>query len=164
MEVFHQLLAMVHQKKLVHSKKKVYLIDSTTFSFSKASYPWTKFRPTKSQINLHLNVCFMSEDWVRPEQFEISTASLHDHDYLDVLVNKPLATYVFDRGYLDFERFDEMHWDGYFFVSRIKKNTIFRVVDTFDTPPSSGVIQDQIVGLGKQNYLTSRFRLGTIRR
>lgn len=106
----------------------------------------------------------MPEGLVHPEQFEISNAVEHDHDYLDVLVNKPLATYVFDRGCLDFERFDQLHWDGYFFVTRVKKNTIIHVLDEFVTSDSSDVVSDQLVALGKQNYLTNRFRLVTIRR
>lgn len=103
MEIFNQLLSLVHQKTAGLSNKRIYLIDSTTFSFSQPSYPWAQFRQTKSGVKLHLSVCFMADGLVHPEQFEISNAVEHDHDYLDVLVNKPLATYVFDRGYLDFE-------------------------------------------------------------
>lgn len=164
LEIFYQLLSLVRQKTAGHSNKRVYLIDSTTFSFSQPSYPWAQFRQTKSGVKLHLSVCFMEDGTLHPEQFEISNAVEHDHDFLDVLVNKPLATYVFDRGYLDFERFDQLHWDGYFFVTRVKKNTIVHVLDAFDTSESSDVISDQLVALGKQNYLTSRFRLVTIRR
>ncbi|WP_417715096.1 transposase [Pseudogracilibacillus auburnensis] len=32
--------------------------------------------------------------------------------------------YVFDRGYLDYERFDRMTDEGYFFVSRLRKNAV----------------------------------------
>ena len=81
---------------------------------------------------------------VHPEQFEISNASEHDHDYLDVFVNQPLATYVFDRGYIDFKTFDQMKWEGYFFVSRIKKNTVVHVVEDLEVPKDkdSDVLSD----------------------
>ncbi|GEK90278.1 hypothetical protein APU01nite_23170 [Alkalibacterium putridalgicola] len=108
----------------------------------------------------------MDEGLVHPEQFEISHASEHDHDYLDVFVNEPHATYVFDRGYIDFESFDQMKWDGYFFVSRIKKNTVVHVVDNLDVPKdtNSDILIDQYVLLGGNGYLTSLMRLVTIRR
>jgi len=166
LEIFNQLLGMVHQKTHISRQNKVYLVDSSTFSFSKHSYPWADFRPTKSGIKLHLKVCLMEEGMVHPEQFEISNASEHDHDYLDVFVNQPLATYVFDRGYIDFESFDQMKWEGYFFVSRIKKNTVIHVVENLDIPKDkdSDVLSDQYVLLGGRGYLTSLMRLVTIRR
>lgn len=63
----------------------------------------------------------MEEGLLHLEQFEVSNAAEHDSEHLEVLVNKTKATYVFDRGYLDFDRFYQMRSDGYFFVTRIKK-------------------------------------------
>lgn len=84
----------------------------------------------------------MNERWVHPEQFEVSPASEHDHEHLEVFINEPLATYVFDRGYLDFAQFDQMHWDGYFFVSRIKKNTKVHVQGHLDVLKRTGIISE----------------------
>ncbi|APZ48768.1 hypothetical protein BW721_03250 [Jeotgalibaca sp. PTS2502] len=95
------------------------------------------------------------------EMDDLSKTNTKDYTWISI---KQIATYIFDRGYLDFERFDQLHWDGYFFVTRVKKNTIVHVLDAFDTSESSDVISDQLVALGKQNYITSRFRLVTIRR
>lgn len=164
LEIFYQLVTQVQHHIGYQQNKELYLIDSTTFTFSQPSYPWEQFRKTKSGVKLHLKVCFMEDGMLHPEQFEISNASEHDSNYLDVLVNKPLATYVFDRGYLDFERFDQMHWDGYFFVTRIRKNTHVHVVDEFETLKESDIVHDLLVMLGKNDYITSRFRLITIRR
>ena len=50
--IFNQLLSLVHKKTKVKSKEKLYLIDSTTYSFSKNAYPWAHFRPTKAGIKL----------------------------------------------------------------------------------------------------------------
>lgn len=164
MEIFYHLLSLVHKKTTVKSKEKLYLIDSSTFSLSQASYPWARFRLTKSGIKLHLKLCFMNEGWVHPEEFKLSHASEHDHDYLDVFVNDTLATYVFDRGYLDFAQFDQMKWSGYFFVSRIKKNTVVHVQSHQKVSKKSDVISDQFVLLGSTTYLTSLLRLVTIER
>lgn len=71
---------------------------------------------------------------------------------------------MFDRGYIDFESFDQMKWDGYFFVSRIKKNTVVHVVEDLDVPmdTDSDILSDQYVLLGGNGYLTSLIRLVTI--
>ena len=57
-----------------------------------------------------------------------------------------------------------MKWDGYFFVSRIKKNTVVHVVEDLDVPmdTDSDILSDQYVLLGGNGYLTSLIRLVTI--
>ena len=44
LEIFNHLLSLVHKKTEVKLKEKLYLIDSSTFSFSKNSYPWAHLR------------------------------------------------------------------------------------------------------------------------
>lgn len=163
-EIFYQLLSQLHQATHSQRRKALYLIDSTTFSLNKTRYPWAEFRKTKSGIKLHLKLCFMDKGHMHPEQFELSNAKDHDDNHLKVFVNQPLATYVFDRGYLHFDRLDQMHWDGYFFVTRIKKNTVVHEVESFDVDDTTGILADQIVHLGSKTALTNRFRLVTIER
>jgi len=164
MEIFSQLLLLVHQQTEGQKNEKIYLVDSTTFSFSQHSYPWAKFRKTKAGVKLHLSVCFMEDDLLHPEQFEITNAVEHDSEHLEVLVNKPEATYVFDRGYLDFDRFDQMDSDGYFFVTRIKKNTITHILEEYEVKKESDIVSDQLVTLGKEKDTTNPFRVITIHR
>lgn len=53
--------------------------------------------------------------------------------------------YVFDHGYVDYERFDRMTDDGYFFVSRLKKNAVIREVYSFSLPDDCLVLSDKMV-------------------
>ena len=67
--------------------------------------------------------------------------------------------YVFDRGYLDYERFDRMTDDGYFFVSRLRKNAVVRVLETFQISSASNVLSDEMVVIGtSQNRSENVFR------
>src|SRR5690606_13224909 len=57
-------------------------------------------------------------------------------------------------------RFDRMTDDGYFFVSRLKKNAVIREVESFSLPEDSGVISDKLVYIGTtQNRAENLFRL-----
>lgn len=160
-EIFHQLLKKVHEKTKANKRNSCYLIDSSTFSLSLKRHKWASFRKTKAGVKLHLKVCFMENGTLYPENFTITNAKEHDVNQLDILVDQPEATYVFDRGYLDFERLDQMHWDGYFFVTRIKKNTAVHVIERFEKPVGQNILKDELVYLGSKNYLTPRFRLVT---
>lgn len=67
--------------------------------------------------------------------------------------------YVFDRGYLGYEGFDHMTDDGYFFVSRLQKNAVTRVLGTFELPEDSTVLTDEIIVIGtSQNRAEHLFR------
>src|SRR5690606_11943661 len=61
--------------------------------------------------------------------------------------------------YLDYEQFDWMTDDGYFFVSRLRKNAVTRVLETFSTPSDSTVLSDEMVVIGTtQNRSENAFR------
>lgn len=68
--------------------------------------------------------------------------------------------YVFDRGYLDYERFDRMTDDGFFFLSQLRKNATVRVLEDFKLADGSLVQFDQMVLIGTtQNRAENVFRL-----
>ncbi|MFD2729429.1 IS4 family transposase [Enterococcus camelliae] len=162
-EIFQQLLKKVQHQMKPTKRNCLYLIDSSTFSLSLKRHRWATFRKTKSGVKLHLKYCYMNDTTMYPTDFTLTNAHEHDVNQLPVLVNHPEATYVFDRGYLDFEKMDQMHWDGYFFVTRIKKNTKVRVIDTLEKSPEEEILRDELVRLGSKTYLTATFRLVTVR-
>lgn len=47
--------------------------------------------------------------------------------------------YVFNRGYVDYKLFDGMTDDGYFFISRLKKNALIREVESSSLPNTSRI-------------------------
>ncbi|HLS24220.1 MAG TPA: IS4 family transposase, partial [Pseudogracilibacillus sp.] len=118
------------------------------------------FRKTKTGVKLHLRLVYMGKDNVYPDKAIITPADKHDRNQLEVLVDDKDAMYVFDRGYVDYERFDRMTDDGYFFVSRLKKNAVTRVIHSFDLPDDTSVIHDEMIYIGTpQNRSENVFRL-----
>lgn len=157
-------LELVHQIKEIHFKNGKHMplkiIDSSTLPLNLTNYKWAKFRKTKAGVKLHLRLVFMNNDTVYPEKAVITTAKEHDRNQLEILVDDKEAMYVFDRGYVDYERFDRMMDDGYFFVSRLKKNAVIREVESFSVPEKSTVLSDRMVYIGStQNRTENVFRL-----
>jgi len=67
--------------------------------------------------------------------------------------------YVFYQGYLDYERFNRMTDDGYFFLSRLGQNAKSRVIENFDVSTEKYVETDEILLLGgPQNRGENVFR------
>jgi len=155
---------LVTQIKQYHHKRTqrvpLKIIDSSTLPLNLTHYKWAKFRKTKAGVKLHLRLVFMDKDLVYPDKAVMTVASEHDRNQLEVLVDEKEVMYVFDRGYIDYERFDRMTDDGYFFASRLKKNAVTREIHSFDFPTGSNVLSDKMVYIGTtQNRAENVFRL-----
>lgn len=111
-------------------------------------------------MKLHLRLVYLENGYSFPDKAVLTNAKEHDRGQLEVLVDDKECMYVFDRGYLDYERFDHMTDEGFFFVSRLRKNAITRVVEPFNLPENSTVFSDEMILIGTtQNRAENLFRL-----
>jgi len=101
----------------------IYAFDSSTIDLCQSLFPWAEFRQAKAGIKMHTSVDVRGNI---PSFVHISEAKTHDVNALDVLPVEPGAYYLFDRAYLDFARLYALAMRGAFFVTRAKKNTLFR--------------------------------------
>lgn len=160
-KLFLDLVAKIHAKTQ-HTKRVMPLkiIDSSTLPLNLTNHKWAKFRKTKAGVKLHLRLVFMEKGISYPEKALMTTAREHDRGQLEIMVDDKECMYVFDRGYLDYERFDRMTDDGYFFLSRLRKNAVIREVYDFKLPEDTSVLSDQMVLIGTtQNRAENYFRL-----
>lgn len=122
----------------------VYALDSTTIDLCLALFPWAHFRSTKAAVKMHtlldLRGCI-------PSFIHISDGKLHDVHALDLLLPEPGATYVMDRGYVDFARLHVLHQASAFFVTRAKSNLHAHRLYSAPTDRASGIICDQTIAL-----------------
>ncbi len=136
------------------------IIDSSTLPLNLTNHRWAKFRKTKAGVKVHLRLVFMEKGTSYPEKAVLTTAREHDRGQLEVLVDDKKCMYVFDRGYLDYERFDRMTDEGYFFLSRLRKNAVIREMYDFKLEEDTSVLSDQMVLIGtSQNRSENFFRL-----
>jgi hypothetical protein len=122
----------------------VYALDSTTIDLCLSVFPWAHFRSTKSAVKMHTLLDLRGNI---PSFIHISDGKLHDVHALDMLLPEPGATYVMDRGYIDFGRLHALHQAGAFFVTRAKSNLNAHRVYSAPTDRATGVIADQTIAL-----------------
>ena len=78
-----------------------------------------------------------------PSFIRITDAKQHDVNALDEIPFEPGAYYLIDRGYLDFGRLYGLGTCGSFFVTRAKKNTLFRRLYSSPVDKALGLRSDQ---------------------
>lgn len=98
----------------------LYALDASTIDLCLSLFPWAKSCATKGAVKLHT---LMDMRGYIPSFIHITDGKVHDVNVLDVLPVEPGATYVMDRGYLDFSRLYRLNQAKAYFVIRPKINT-----------------------------------------
>ena len=122
----------------------VYALDATTIDLCLSLFPWAHFRSTKAAVKMHTLLDLRGSI---PSFIHISNGTLHDVHALDLLLAEPGATYVMDRGYVDFARLHVLHQAGAFFVTRAKSNLHAHRLYSAPTERARGIICDQTIVL-----------------
>ena len=129
----------------IEIKQTAYALDATTIDLCLSLFPWAKFRKRKGAVKLHTLLDLRGSI---PSIIVITHGKVHDVNILDQLVFEPGAIYVMDRGYIDFERLYKITFASSFFVTRAKKNLVFKRLYSQPVDKSTGVRSDQIITLG----------------
>jgi len=130
---------------------RLHLIDSSTISLCLTQYPWAVFRKTKSGVKLHLRLKFW-DGYFLPDQAIITNAKVADKRKMDELVAEDKdAMNVFDRGYVDYKKFDQYCESGTRFTTRLKENAIIEVIEEYPVISNSPIFKDQRVYLGNNH-------------
>ena len=140
------LVLQIRQSSAPSSLRKNFrIIDSTTIGLCLQKYKWAEFRKTKAGVKLHFRLSYIDDETTIPEKVIMTPAKKNDRSQMENLVDEVGIAYVFDRGYIDYEKFDDYFERGIFFVTRSKKNTVIRVANTFSLTKDSQVQSDQMV-------------------
>ena len=118
----------------------VYAFDSTTIDLCLNVFCWATFRRAKGAVKLHTQYDVRTSI---PVFMHVSAASVHDVNAMDKIIYEPGSFYIFDRGYLDFERLFVIHQSKSFFVIRAKNNLKFKRIYSGAVDKTTGVRCDQ---------------------
>ena len=132
--------------------RTVYAFDSTTIDLCLTLFPWAKFRRKKAAVKLHTLLDLRGSI---PCFVHVSPGKTHDVNALDLLPLEPGATYLLDRGYLDFRRLYRFETAKAFFVTRAKRNLDVTRRERRPVDKTTGLRSDQTVVLA--GPITSRF-------
>lgn len=149
--VFEELayyLIDIARKKLSNDdfkvKGKVYAFDSTTIDLCLSVFWWANFRKTKGGIKIHTLYEITTQI---PVFVHITDAKVHDVNAMDLIPYESGAYYIFDRGYIDYERLYRIHQLDSYFVIRSKKGMQFKCSEYRAVDVRTGILSDQIGSL-----------------
>jgi hypothetical protein len=146
--VFQELLgrcqSAVPARRKFRFKNKLVSLDSTVIDLCATLFDWAKFRRTKGAVKLH---CLLDHDGYLPSVVVVTEGKRHDVRVARTLRFDPGTIVVLDRAYVDYAWFGRLTGDGVFFVTRLKDNALYRVVERRRPPERSPVQRDEVIRL-----------------
>jgi hypothetical protein len=147
--VFYQLLSRCREVAGTHGfrfKNKLLTLDATLIELCASVFDWAQYRRTKGAVKLHL---LLDHQGLLPSFALITEGRVHESRVARSLRFEPGTIVVFDRGYADYDWFAALDAQGVFFVTRLKENADYGVVERRPVPARSAVRRDEIIFLYK---------------
>lgn len=132
------------RKSRFRFKNKLLSFDSTTISLCLSLFPWAKFRQAKGGVKLHV---LLDHDDYMPAFIHITEAKPHDRRAAQLLTLAAGSIVAMDRAYNDYRLFSDWTDRGVFFVTRMKDNAVYEVVEEKPLPQKRNIRADQVIRL-----------------
>ena len=123
-------------------KNKLLSLDSTTITLCLNLFPWAQFRRAKGGVKAHV---LLDHDDYMPSYVLISKAKMHDAKVLALLRLNAGSIVAMDRAYNDYKQFARWTEAGVYFVTRMKDNAVYEVVEERDVPLYRNILSDEII-------------------
>ena len=147
--VFYQLLSRCREVAGSHGfrfKNKLLTLDATLIELCASVFDWAQYQRTKGAVKLHL---LLDHQGLLPSFALITEGRVHENRVARSLRFEPGTIVVFDRGYADYDWFASLDAEGVFFVTRLKDNAAYGVVERRPVPQHGAVRRDEIIFLYK---------------
>jgi len=138
---------------------RINIIDASTITLCLNIYRWADYRSTKAGVKIHQRVVYQ-DGYTYPDKAILTTARKSDKSQLDeLLITDPNALYLFDRGYVDYRKWDEYCDAGIRFVTRTKDNFIVNIIESKPIPGTDMTESIVLLGEPKKTMMQHKLRL-----
>jgi len=125
-------------------RNKLLSMDATVISLCLALFPWATFRKRKGAVKMHT---VLDHDDYMPSYALITEGGRHEATVAKTLLFNPGSIVAMDRGYNDYTLFGRWTERGVFFVTRMKDNALYEVIEERVVPRNRNILCDRIIRL-----------------
>jgi IS4 transposase len=164
-QVAQGLMAQLKSRHSRDARHLLYLLDSTSFTLKGPGFDsWTLASRTRNTQGLKLHVLYSAG---APLSFSFTPANVNDVEEGAKLAIEAGRTYVFDKGYCDYNWWAAIDAAGASFVTRFKRNAAVSVLEEAVIAPQAAetILSDQRVsfkyrhpGGGRRNHYAAALR------
>lgn len=140
----YQRCRIVSPKHKFKFKNKLFSLDASVIDLSLSAFPWARFRRTKSAVKIHT---LLDHSGYLPAFVAITDGKTHETKVATSLSLPKGSIVVEDKAYNDYKWFADLTQTGIFFITRQKRNAIYRVTERRNVNKKQGLCSDQTIKL-----------------
>ena len=159
-DLFSEMYALCATKAPSHKfrfKSKLYSMDASTIKLCLQLFPWAKFRKAKAGIKMHT---VLDHDGYIPAFVNVTEAKIHEARVAPQTDFQPGSIVVFDRGYNNYKWFKALTEKRIFFVTRLKRNAAYNLLDRLTVNRKKGVTSDHRIEVTRNKTSLILRRIG----
>ncbi len=144
-EIFHRLLSRTQRQAPHHRfrfKAKLFTLDASLIRVTASVFPWARYRATKGAIKLHVGLDHAGH---LPAFVTVSEGKKYELSWARNLDLPAGSVVVFDRGFHDAAFFKRLETKKIRFVTRLKRDISFRVLERRSVLKAKGLTSDQTI-------------------
>ena len=140
-----QSLGMTGKRKAkFRFHNKLVSMDASVIVLCLALFPWATYRRAKGGIKLHV---LLDHDGYIPIFVHVTEARKHESTIAKSLTLPPDSIVAIDLGYTDYRLYGDWTRQGVYFVSRLKDNALYEIIETRTPPKRSNILYDRVIRL-----------------
>jgi hypothetical protein len=124
-------------------------IDATIIDLCATMFDWAQYQQAKGAAKLHL---VLDHDGHLPCYAVLTEGKASEVKIAREFRFAPGTILVFDRGYVDYQRYQRLTDRGVFFVTRLRHDAHYQVLQSRPVPKNRHILKDEIISLGSPHY------------
>jgi len=124
-------------------------LDSTLIDLCASLYDWAAYQRAKGAAKLHL---VLDHQGYLPQFAVLTAGKVPELKVARRWRFEPGTILVFDRGYVDYRWYEQLTRQGVFFVTRLRHDAHFQVLEHRPVPQQGRIRSDQLIRLGSHWY------------
>lgn len=144
-DLFGEMYALCAAKAPKHKfrfKSKLLSMDATTIKLCLSLFPWASFRQGKGGIKMHT---VLDHNGGIPMLVTVTDAKSHENRIARITELPRGSIVVFDKGYINYSWFQELGENKVSFVTRLKRNARYKLIERRSVNRNTGVTSDHII-------------------
>ena len=146
---YTQLFEVLYQRCAHHApghgfrfKHKLFSLDGSLLDASMKLFPWADYNRKKAAFKLHVG---LDHDGLIPSFAQVTEGHVSENEQARAFNAPAGSVVVFDKGYNNYRWHKALTEKGIYWVTRIRANAKYRVLERRDTARNPAVTSDQII-------------------
>ncbi|MDR2488889.1 MAG: IS4 family transposase, partial [Desulfovibrio sp.] len=132
-------------------------MDATTIKLCLALFPWASFRQAKGGVKVHT---LLDHDGYIPAFATLTDAKTHESRVAQAMELPKGSIVLFDKGFISYPWFRTLGEKTIFFVTRLKKNAVYKLLERRPVNRKTGVTSDHIIEVVSRGKALRLRRIG----